>query len=165
LEKDEFNQIFDCYYDSIKNFLYYKSGNLKISEDLSQEVFIIFWEKHANIRTETIKSLLYTIAKNLFLNHYKHQKVELRFRKEYVPSHYAESPDFLMEFEEFDTIVQKAISQLSEKQRDVLLMNRIDNLSFVEISERLGISVSAVEKRMKLALASLKKVIGNGLKF
>jgi DNA-directed RNA polymerase specialized sigma24 family protein len=35
----------------------------------------------------------------------------------------------------------------------------------VEISERLGISVSAVEKRMKTALGSLKKIIGNRLKF
>jgi len=165
LKKDEFTKIFDLYYDSIKNFLYYKSGNLKLSEDLSQEVFIIFWEKHADIRTESIKSLLYTIARNLFFNHYKHQKVELKFSKEYSPLPYAESPDFLLEFEEFNTIVQNALSNLTEKQRDVLLMNRIDDLSFVEISERLGISVSAVEKRMKTALGSLKKIIGNRLKF
>ena len=45
----------------------------------------------------------------------------------------------------------------SEKQRSVFLMSRMEDMTYKEIAERLDLSVKAVEKRMSIALAELKK--------
>ncbi|MEA1899112.1 MAG: sigma factor-like helix-turn-helix DNA-binding protein [Bacteroidota bacterium] len=48
---------------------------------------------------------------------------------------------------------------MPEKQRIVFLMSRQEGLKYIEIAERLNLSVKAVEKRMNLALTYLKKAI------
>ncbi|UCH13169.1 MAG: RNA polymerase sigma-70 factor, partial [Bacteroidales bacterium] len=53
----------------------------------------------------------------------------------------------------------KALSELSEKQRTVFLMARMEGLKYREIAERLNISIKAVEKRMSITLAYLKKAL------
>jgi RNA polymerase sigma-70 factor (ECF subfamily) len=53
----------------------------------------------------------------------------------------------------------KALTELSEKQRTVFLMSRMEGLKYHEIAERLDLSVKAVEKRMNITLVYLKKVL------
>jgi len=48
---------------------------------------------------------------------------------------------------------------LSEKQRTVFLMSRMEGMKYHEIAERLKLSVKAVEKRMTITLTYLKKVL------
>jgi RNA polymerase sigma-70 factor (ECF subfamily) len=57
--------------------------------------------------------------------------------------------------------LEKAISDLPEKQRTVFLMNRFENQSYTQIAALLDLSVKTVEKRMHLALLSLRQVVKN----
>ena len=153
-----FKEYFDKYFDDIRSYLYYKSSEIELSEDLSQEVFLKLWENIDKIKQDTVKSYLYTIAGNLFKNHYNRKKVEFKFTSSLTES-MAESPEFLMEFKEFDKILQSALAKIPEKSRIVFLMSRIDKLTYKEIAERLQLSVKAVEKRMKKALEILNNLI------
>ncbi|MCD4833265.1 MAG: sigma-70 family RNA polymerase sigma factor [Bacteroidales bacterium] len=153
-----FKEYFDKYFDDIRSYLYYKSSDTELSEDLSQEAFLKLWENIDKINPDTVKSYLYTIAGNLFKNHYNRKKVEFKFTSSLSES-FAESPEFLMEFKEFDKILQNTLAKIPEKSRIVFLMNRIDKLSYKEIAERLQLSVKAVEKRMKKALEILNNLI------
>ncbi|TAE59254.1 MAG: RNA polymerase sigma-70 factor [Bacteroidetes bacterium] len=153
-----FNAIFNQYYDGVRNFIYYKSGNIALAEDLAQEAFLILWKKRDSIDPEKVKSYLYTIANNLFLNEIKHQKVVMKFQEQPAPQATAESPQFNMEEEEFRQQLETAISGLPEKNRTVFLMNRIDRLTYKEIADMLGISIKAVEKRMHKALTELRNL-------
>ena len=157
-EADAFKALFDRYYDSIRNFLYYKSGSIEQAEDLTQEAFLILWKKRDNIDPDKVKSYLYTIANNLFLNEVKHQKVVMKFNQQPVSSTSYETPQYLMEEDEFRSKLEAAIGALPEKNREVFLMNRIDKLTYKEIADRLGLSVKAVEKRMHRALQELRNL-------
>lgn len=157
-EQEAFQKLFDTYYDSIKNYLFYKCGNIEQAEDLTQEAFMIIWDKRYSLKPEKAKSFLYTIATNLFLNQVKHQKVVLKFQRQPFSSTSHESPQFLMEETEFHQQLENAISRLPEKVRVVFLMNRIDKLTYREIAERLGLSEKTIEKRMTKALRELRKV-------
>ena len=66
-----------------------------------------------------------------------------------------------MEEKEFMDKLQNAISDLTDGQREVFLLNRIDKKTYKEIAEMLEISVKAVEKRMHGALVKLRGKIGN----
>jgi RNA polymerase sigma-70 factor (family 1) len=155
----EFEQIFDNWYEPIRNFLYYKTGDIKASEDLTQDVFLKIWEKRNEIRSETVRPFLYKLANNMFLNRMDHMKVELKFAVDFQSGVNHESPQFQLEMNEFDARLQKAINGLDDKKRIVFLMNRIEKLTYVEIAESIGITVKAVEKRMEKALAYLKNQI------
>lgn len=130
-----------------------------MAHDIVQETFLKIWEMKDEIRINTFRSLLYTIAGNIYKNNYQHQKVVLKFANTYTEKKMSESPEFELELKEFDEQLQNALTELSEKNRVVFLMNRIDDLTYNDIAKNLGISVKAVEKRMKKALAYLQKKI------
>lgn len=157
----EFKSIFDEYYRPLKNFLYYKLGNIELAEDITQEVFIKAWDKRDGIVKETVRSYLYKIANNLAINHFQSAKNRFEFKLEGHDKPISESPEFVMEKDEFEMRLNSAMERLSEHQRVVFLMNRIDDLTYREIAERLDISVKAVEKRMQGALESLREVISS----
>ena len=161
MELSEFKKVFDLHYDAVKNFLYYKLGDRDLAEDLVQEVFLKTWEKRDSIRMETVQNLLYTIANHLAINHFKSAKnrFEFELKDQSVARTTQESPQYLIEKDEFAKHLEKALAALPEKQRTVFLMNRIDELTYKEIAERLGITVKAVEKRMSEALEQLRKTI------
>lgn len=156
----EFENIFNTWYNPIRNFIYYKTGNKQAAEDIAQETFLKVWEKRETIKTETVKSLVYTIANNIFLNQLEHQKVHLKFTVKFKPNDIVkENPEYEMEVKEFDKKLHCAINGLDEKKRIVFLMNRIEKYTYNQIAENLGITVKAVEKRMEKALAYLRKEI------
>jgi RNA polymerase sigma-70 factor (ECF subfamily) len=158
--KEEFETLFDDHYAAVRNYIYYRSGNVDEAEDIAQETFIKVWEKRETIRLSTVKALLYTIAGNIFANRFQHRKVEMKFTSTYIENQTYLSPEYQLEMKEFDQALQKAISDLSEKSRIVFLMSRIDDMSYSEISQRLGIGVKAVEKRMHKALSYFSKELG-----
>ncbi len=160
-DPEEFRKLFDTLYGGLRKFLYYKSGNMEQAEDLAQESFLILWKKRENIDPDKVKSYLFTIANNLFLNEVKHQKVVLKFQKRPQQETSFQSPQYQMEEEEFRQRLTKAISDLPEKHRIVFLMNRIEKLTYREIAERLELSVKAVEKRMHKALTILRDIHPN----
>lgn len=159
INQAEFDKIFNNWYEPIRNYIYYKSGNIEFAEDITQDVFLKIWEKRDEIRLETVKNLLYTAANNLFLNKLDHQKVSFNFLSTVKDNGQSEAADFDMEMKEFDAHLQKALASLDDKKRTVFLMNRIDKLTYRQIAENLGITVKAVEKRMEKALAYLKSEI------
>lgn len=131
---------------------------MELAEDLTQDAFMILWTKRDTIDPEKVKSYLFTIANNLFLNNVKHQKVVMRFNQQPVKTVSAETPQHIIETQEFKESLERAIANLPDKNRIVFLMNRIDKLTYKEIADRLGLSVKAVEKRMTKALQTLRKI-------
>jgi RNA polymerase sigma-70 factor (family 1) len=159
ISESEFDQIFNSLYDPIRNFIYYKCGDIASAEDIAQDTFLKIWEKKAEIKKETVKQLLYTIANNMFLNKVERQKISFRFTETLPKAVYAEAPDYEYEVKEFGQKLQKALAGLDENKRTVFLMNRIDGYTYNEIAINLGLSVKAIEKRMEKALAFLRKKI------
>lgn len=161
-EESYFSDFYIKNIQSATNFAYYKSGDSDTALDLVQEAFAKIWENCSQIDFTKVKTYLFTSINNLFLNSIKHQKVVLAFAKDTPPPDKTnQSPEYLLEEEEFKIKLQNAIASLSEAQREVFLMNRIDGKKYREIAEILEISQKAVEKRMSAALKILKEQIEN----
>ncbi len=160
-EESTFSSIFREYSQTLHHFLYYKTGNESLSQDLVQEAFVRLWKNCQSVLFATAKGYVFKTANNLLLNEYEHQKVVLKFQKKKPISHTEESPQYLLEEKELKTELEAAISALPDKQRVVFLMSRIDKKTYKEIAEIIGISKQAVEKRMYKALDSLRKITKN----
>ena len=86
----------------------------------------------------------------------RHEKVKLNFNKAHTHQQQSETPESVTIEKEFKEKLELAIANLSEKNRTVFLLNRIDKKTFKEIAALLDVSVKTIEKRMSDALKQLK---------
>lgn len=154
-----FASAFKKYATELHNFLYYKFGDRLNPKDKVQEAFIKLWKNCEKVTPAKARSYLYTVANNLMLNEVAHQKVVLNYQKLPTKAYTNESPEFLLEEQQYMQRLQKALSNLTEAQRTAFLMNRIEGKKHKEIAEILGISTKAVEKRIYGALNKLREHI------
>lgn len=159
LTVQEFEHAFDLYYTSVRNFLYYKTSQSGLAEDIAQDAFVKLWEKRENIDKSSIKAYVFTIANNLAINHLKRDQLKFKFLKLQGDKKDIKTPEYLLEMQEFDEKLQAVLAKIPDGAREVFLMNRIDDLKYREIAEMLGISMKAVEKRMSRALAIIREHI------
>ncbi|HEX9980369.1 MAG TPA: sigma-70 family RNA polymerase sigma factor [Flavobacterium sp.] len=157
-----FKSVFEAHFKVLRNFLIFRFRDAERAEDTAQNAFVILWENCKILKPEQAKSFLFTTAIRLSLNLLKHDKVVTNFELLSKPkAMHNESPEFVLVHNELKSELEKAINDLPDKQRTVFLMNRLENHSYTEIAALLDLSVKTVEKRMHLALVSLRKVIKN----
>ncbi len=157
-EEPIYTAIFREYSKTLHNYLYYKTGNLGMAKDLTQEAFTRLWQNCKSVLPNSAKGYVFKTANNLLINEYNHQKVVLRFQSLPQSDTNHENPEFLLEEKELKKRLETAIADLPEKQRVVFLLSRIEKKTYKEIAEILQISKQAVEKRMYNALDTLREV-------
>ncbi len=136
--------------------MFYRSGDTELATDIAQETFLKIWEKQNKIDDDRVKGLLFKIANNLFVSYYRKEKRSFEFFKHYEPDENTRNPEEDLVFEQLKENYSYALKRMPEKQRTVFLMSRVDQLTYNEIAEMVGVSVKAVEKRMRLALHFLR---------
>jgi RNA polymerase sigma-70 factor (ECF subfamily) len=158
-EENIFSSIFKDNSKTVFNYIYYKYGNEEKANDAVQEAFVKLWENCSKVAPEKAKSYVYTVANNLYLNVLKAEKVRLKYADRHSNSIDQQSPEYVLEEKQFKKKLDDALIALPENQRTTFLLNRIDGKKYSEIAEMEGVSVKAIEKRMHLALKTLREQI------
>ena len=153
--------IFDAHFSGVRNYIYYRSGDQDLATDIAQETFLRFWEKMPDLANGNIKALLFKMAGDLFISHIRKQKVVAKYTARTMDNQFGDTPHEVLQHKELLRSYELALQRLPEKQRTVFLMSRMDGLKYTEIADHTGLSLKAVEKRMKNALEFLKKAILN----
>lgn len=153
----EFKYCFDAYFDAIRNYICYRGSDTEVATDLAQDVFLKLWQKELDFTEGKTKSLLYKMASDAFVSHYRKIQVAHKHENSLDLSYETNDPQQELQYKELKNQYENALIELPEGQRVVFLMSRTEELTYKEIAERLELSVKAVEKRMSLALKELKK--------
>ena len=152
LSDQEFRQIYNEYFPKVQTFIFAKCGDLDLAEDLAQETFIRYWQNYSAIEAQKIKSFLFTVSNNLFLDNIRHANVKKNYCAAFKQVSDNEDPQYLIEMEEFKHKLDLTLQKMSEAAREVFLLNRIEKMTYAQIADSLGLSVKAIEKRMQKAL-------------
>lgn len=157
----EFRKFFNEFFPAVYNLMKKYTGETEISRDLTQEAFLKVYECREEFETfENAKAFLYTVARHLYFNFCKHEKVwnKLQTVLEYPEE---ENENFLQEvtFRETVRILYQAIDQLAPQSRKIILLN-LQGKSNNEVAEELHISVNTVKSMKKSAYLTLRKLIG-----
>ena len=120
------------------------------------------WEKNLEYNENQIKGLLYKISKELWISQYRKIDSARKFELNLTYEDERITPEDLLEYDELRVQYEEVLSILPENQREVFLMSRMEDLTYKEIAERLDIGVKAIEKRMSLALRTLRKELKYG---
>lgn len=150
-----FKALYFQYADPLFRFLYRKTNQREIAEELVQELFVKVWRNRNNLDPhQSIKAYLYQAANHVAIDHLR-KKVITPTGGEVRPEHRTSEID--EEAFERKARIQDAIRQLSETQRNVFCASRFDGLTYKEIAETEGISVKTVEVHMGRALKKLRE--------
>ena len=160
-KEDTFELVYNTYSKDIYNFIYYKYGEASNPNDKTQDAFIKLWDNCKKVTLSKAKSYLFTIANNMVLNDIKHQKVVLRHRQTYKSGVDKETPEFILEQEQFYTKYKNALAKLTQEQRVAFLLNKTEGKKHNEIAEQLGITKKVVEYRIYSAFKIIKQELGD----
>jgi len=138
-------------YDKIYRYCFYKVRNSEIAEDITQETFLKFFEHKQRIRRGEDMAYLYTIAKNLCFDHFR-KKQTMELPEDYPTEDFAEQSDTKI-------AVRSALEKLDERQREIIVLRYIGELSVNETAAAVGISRFAVYRLERAALNELKKYL------
>ncbi|NNK69982.1 MAG: RNA polymerase sigma factor [Flavobacteriaceae bacterium] len=152
----KFEKVYNEHSKSLHDFLYYKYGGKYNPDDKVQEAFIKLWNNCKKVTFAKAKSFLFTVANNLMLNEAKHEKVVLNYKSNPVKTKTVESPEFIMQGNEYYDQYQKALAKLSEEQRVAFLMSKVEGKKQQEIADLLGVTRKVVEYRIYTAFKLLK---------
>ena len=156
LEDDIFVEIYNKYLPYVYRYLYGLTFNHQTAEDLTQESFIkaLCVLQSPN---ESIKSWLLTVAHNLYVDHVKKNR-RLNFRQDsfWNQIKVQDFTDGLM-IKENNKSAFVLIQQLPENQRQAVLLCLVNELSYQQAGEILGISISAVTNLIYRARKTLRK--------
>lgn len=151
--------MFDKYFNSVRSYLFYRGAEKEKASDLAQDVFLKVWEKQMDIDMNTALGLLYKIAGDMFISQYRREKLEMSYKEALQNDSIDFSPEDHLSYKELYSNYIKALAALGERHRTVFMLARMDGLKYKEIAERLHLSIKAVEKRMSIALAFLRKAL------
>lgn len=137
-------------------------GNSAEAQDVAHDAYLRVYPIIEKNEAEKPEALLYTTARRLAFNRLKRRRI-VPFLPEppaddALPANTPGVAQQVMARQELQQLEQ-AIAALPEGCRTVLLLRKIELLSHQEIADRLGITVSTVEKQHARALRLLKAAL------
>lgn len=134
-------------------------------EDVAQQAFANFAALGLRETIANPRAFLFRTAHNIVLNDRKHQRVGRRFLETAPhPQEICEArddlnPEVVLVGKEQYSLIEQVIRAMPRRRREVLLMNRLEGLSYAEIARRLGISESVVRKHAAVAVRECAAVL------
>lgn len=147
-------------------FLQRRGQSTEDAEDIVQEAFVRFHRAGHGLETPDARPLLFVIARNLLRDHWKVGGREAA-RRAPIDVHALDAGPNAVADEvraADETLIERqnlvaaaaVIRALPQRNRDALLMHRFEQMTYRQIADRLGVSVSMVEKYIAEALRRLK---------
>ena len=168
-----FSELVDRHQRSLINFFYHLCWDRQAAEDSAQEVFLRVYS-HLDRYEPAAKftTFLFRIARNLWIDRVRSMAVhgkpasldsrsqggEGRSLGDRVPA-LSLSPVDILAKEEQQAALQRAIDQLPEEQKAVVILSEIQGLKYQDIGAILDVPVGTVKSRMHTAMERLKELL------
>jgi len=162
-DEEAFNEIVSRYKNRIYTMALRITRNPSDAEDVMQEVFLTLVEKLHNFREESkFSSWIYRVVANASYMHLRSNKNSNKdlCLDEYAPydeegklrgvkdKDWSSRPDNVLFSKESLEIIEKAVGELPDPHRLVIILRDIEEFSNEEVAEILDISIPAVKSRL-----------------
>lgn len=165
IEETNFNNFYNKYNKKVFNYIYYKTRNETISEEIMQDSFLTLYnmiEDKKPKEEKELKNLVLAIARNILMSY--SSKIKRRNNKfnENITELYEEkvvNPEELVENRESADEFYKALSKISELQREAIILVKLKGHSYKDAAKVLDKSEDEIKQLIYRAKKSLKKVL------
>jgi RNA polymerase sigma-70 factor (ECF subfamily) len=159
---ERFQEIYSAHFRDIYSYVAYSVGTGSEAEDLTQEVFLKAYRSLGAFRGDSeVRTWLFAIARNTIRSHFSRKKPPTAVweeEMEQLPAREA-SPEEVVTDSERTGLIKKALLQLNEVQRTVVILRNIHGYSTRETARILNCSETNVKVQLFRALRKLRKIL------
>ncbi len=164
-ELTAYEEIVRRYKDQLLNFVFRFLNNQEEAEDVVQETFLrVYRNRFAYTRVAKFSTWIYTIAGNLARTELRRRKRRRFFSlsdmgledRDYEISDEVFNPETHVDSALGEEIIQREISKLSPKFREVIILRDVQELSYEEISKIIRVPIGTVKSRVNRARLRLQ---------
>ena len=159
-DKTAFAQLFEHFGPRIKGFMMRKGADAELAEDLAQDTMITVWRKaHMYSRDKgTVSTWIFTIARNRRIDWVRRSdNMQHADIADYDQASDDPNSDETVTSQQEAKFVAEAIEELPDDQKQVISMAFMEDLTQMEISNRLNLPLGTVKSRMRLAYQKLAR--------
>lgn len=136
-------------YDNLYRYCYFKLHHPETAEDVTQEAFLRYWERYHPLPGITAVKYLYTIARNLCIDHVR-KRAALPLDEQVTDGTFEDK--LLVRIS-----VRRALSKLTPAEQELLLLRYVNNIPIGTISAILGLSRFAAYRKIRSAANRFQK--------
>jgi RNA polymerase sigma-70 factor (family 1) len=155
--------IYNRYFDELYLHAYNRLRDKEEAQDVIHELFAGLWNKKENLMVKSsLAAYLYTAVRNRILDVISHQQVETRYvssLQNFIEEGYCIT-DYQIRERQLAVLIEKGISELPPKMREVFELSRKQVMSHKEIAAQLNLSEQTVRKQVNNALKILRVKLG-----
>lgn len=153
----EYNKSVEKFADNLYRFLLSNIRDKSLAEDIVQDSFEKLWCNREKVKSESIRSYLFTVAHHRMIDLIRKTKHEQAI--ENMPE---QSSSYSSDkYSDLKDILHEALQRLSEVQRSLILLRDYESYSYKEIADITNLTESQVKVYIFRARQSLKNYIGN----
>ncbi len=157
---DAFGQLYECTFDRIFRYIYFRVSNAETAEDLASRVYLKAWESLPRFQSSNSPFIawLYTIAHNTVIDHYRTNRPHLDLTEAgNLPDH-APLPQEQAEQRLDQETLRRALCHLTPVQQEVISLKLLGGLTTDEVAAQLHKTPGAIRALQMRGLQSLAKV-------
>lgn len=163
-EEGAFTELYERHWEQMSVYVLKVIHSEEDAHDIVQEVFVSIWKRRMelDIKGSMIAYLLKS-TRNLSLRYIEQNITRQNFLDKLSEHlHHADilPTPALLELQELEAKVNKAIEALPPKMREVFILSRMENQSYRDIALALGIAETTVKKQVSNALKAIKTDVG-----
>lgn len=151
----DYNKTVEQHADALYRFILKNVKEENKAKDIVQDAYEKLWVNIKAVNPKKAKSYLFSTAYHTFIDMVRREKKQVDFDAVDV-SNYSHS----RQYSDVQEILHKAVHQLPEDQRSVVLLRDYEGYSYKEIAEITGLTESQVKVYIYRARVFLKKFIG-----
>ncbi|NJK98510.1 MAG: RNA polymerase sigma factor [Bacteroidales bacterium] len=155
----EMAELFERYHVKLYNFFLKLTGDRNISQDLTQNLFYrLIKYRHTFREGYSFKSWIYQMARNIHIDYCKqYRKQAGNFKLVEEHDEHIPEPEEIFTEDDFGKL-DKALLQLGDEQREIIILSRFQGLKYEEISKINNMSVAAIKVQVHRAIKQLKSL-------
>lgn len=155
-----FHILYKRYAKDVYRFSYWLCGDESEAKDITSETFVRVWTAQKEMRAESVKAYLFTIARNLFLKGQRRNNKFASLDSEMVDESTQIQKD--LEVNQQLTQVFRALQKLPDIDRTIMIMMAEKEMSYAEIAQVTGISIAAIKVKIYRARIKINKLLQEG---
>ena len=153
-----FDLLFSRHVGALRAYLQRLTSSAAVADDLTQMTFVSVVRGRGRFqRGARVKPWLYAIATNAARDWRRRSKFESVSDDGALPDEAAD--DVPLRDPGLEKAVKKALAQLPDVQREAIVLNRFEGLSFAEIAQHAGVTESAVKVRAHRGYERLRELL------
>lgn len=153
---DNFESAYKSYAQSIYKFLFWRTKDTHLSEDLTSKTFEKAWVSRKSFHGGSEQAWLYRIARNVLIDHWRKKKDLLTEDMDSVQEDSRPSTAELLDKKLQLQALQKALHKLPDDMHAVVSMRFIEGMSCKQVAKELHLGESNVRVIQYRALKKLK---------